>query len=181
MAATNIWIAVSAGGDELTLGECAGWGRRAGAGFPCVAGRLGPTYIPSGPGLPSQRHQVGSLPGLLPSRMRPLLLLFSCSVLSDCLQPCGLEPTRLLCPWNSPGENTGLDCHFLLQGIFLTYELNSCLLPLPGRFFANEPPRKPWTVLGGSLSFLSLDCDAGPRDREGALARFTCQGRSPCN
>lgn len=63
MAATNIWIAASAGGDELTLGECTGWGRRAGAGFPCVAGRLGLTYIHSGPGLPSQRHQVGRLPG----------------------------------------------------------------------------------------------------------------------
>ena len=32
----------------------------------------------------------------------------SCSVVSDSLRPCGLEPTRLLCPWNSPGENTGV-------------------------------------------------------------------------
>ena len=33
-------------------------------------------------------------------------------------QPCGLEPTRLFCPWNFPGKNinTGMDCHFLLQG-----------------------------------------------------------------
>ena len=31
----------------------------------------------------------------------------------------GLQPTRLLCPWDSPGNNTGLNCHFLLQGIFL--------------------------------------------------------------
>ena len=28
--------------------------------------------------------------------------------------------TRLLCPWDSPGKNTGVGCHFLLQGIFLT-------------------------------------------------------------
>jgi len=29
---------------------------------------------------------------------------------------------RLLCPWNSPGKNTGMGCHFLLQGIFLTQD-----------------------------------------------------------
>ena len=32
------------------------------------------------------------------------------------LQPHGLYPTRLLCPWDSPAKNTGADCHFLLQG-----------------------------------------------------------------
>ena len=30
------------------------------------------------------------------------------------LQPHGLQPTRLLCPWSSPGKNTGVGCHFLL-------------------------------------------------------------------
>ena len=30
----------------------------------------------------------------------------------------------LLCPWNSPGKNTGVDCHSLLQGIFLTQGSN---------------------------------------------------------
>ena len=33
-------------------------------------------------------------------------------------------PTRLLHPWNSPSKNTGVGCHFLLQGIFLTQGLN---------------------------------------------------------
>ena len=32
-------------------------------------------------------------------------------------RPHGLQPTRLLCPWDFPGKNTGLGCHFLLQGI----------------------------------------------------------------
>ena len=32
----------------------------------------------------------------------------------------GLEPARLLCPWDFSGKNTGVGCHFLLQGIFLT-------------------------------------------------------------
>ena len=35
---------------------------------------------------------------------------------------------QLLCPWHFPGENTGVDCHCLLQGIFLTQGSNPCLL-----------------------------------------------------
>ena len=44
------------------------------------------------------------------------------SVLSDSLWPHGLQPTRLLSPWNSPGKKTGVGCHFLLQRIFLTQD-----------------------------------------------------------
>ena len=36
------------------------------------------------------------------------------------MQSHGLEHTRLLCAWNSPGKSTGVGFHFLLQGIFLT-------------------------------------------------------------
>ena len=45
-----------------------------------------------------------------------------CCMLShyDSLQPYRPEPSRLLCPWDSPGKNTGVDCHTLLQGIFPT-------------------------------------------------------------
>ena len=35
---------------------------------------------------------------------------------------------QVLCPWGSPGKNTGVGCHALLQGIFLTQESNLCLL-----------------------------------------------------
>ena len=38
------------------------------------------------------------------------------------------KPTRLLCPWGSPGKNTGVGCHFLLQEIFPTQELTPGLL-----------------------------------------------------
>ena len=31
---------------------------------------------------------------------------------------------RLVCPWDFPGKNTGVGCHFLLQRIFLTQGLN---------------------------------------------------------
>ena len=40
------------------------------------------------------------------------------------LQPHGLEPARLLRLWNSPGKNTGVGRHFLLQGIFPTQGSN---------------------------------------------------------
>ena len=35
--------------------------------------------------------------------------------MSDSVQPHGQQPTRLPCPWDSPGKNTGVGCHFLLQ------------------------------------------------------------------
>ena len=41
----------------------------------------------------------------------------SCSVMPDSLRPHGLQPTRLLCPWDFPGKDTGVGCHFLLQGM----------------------------------------------------------------
>ena len=49
-------------------------------------------------------------------------------VVSDSATPQTVEPTGLLCPWDSIGKNTGVGCHFLLQGIFLTQGLNLGLL-----------------------------------------------------
>ena len=43
-----------------------------------------------------------------------------CLIMSNSSWPHELWPTRLLCPWDFPGKNTGAGCHFLLQGIFLT-------------------------------------------------------------
>ena len=39
-------------------------------------------------------------------------------VVSDSLPPHGLSSARLICPWNSPGQNTGVGSHSLLQEIF---------------------------------------------------------------
>ena len=50
--------------------------------------------------------------------------------MSGSLGPFGLWPARLLCPWGFPGKNTGVGCHFLLQGIFLTQGLNPHVLRL---------------------------------------------------
>ena len=49
---------------------------------------------------------------------------WSRSVVSHSLRPHGLEPTRLLGPWDFPGKSTGVGCHFLLQGIFPTQGSN---------------------------------------------------------
>ena len=57
---------------------------------------------------------------------------WSRSVVSHSLRPHGLQPTRLLCPWDFPGKSTGVGCHFLLQGIFPTQELN------PGLWYCRQ-------------------------------------------
>ena len=43
---------------------------------------------------------------------------FSRSFQCDSFRPYGLQPTRLLYPWDSPGKKTGVGNHSLLQGIF---------------------------------------------------------------
>ena len=50
------------------------------------------------------------------------------SVVSHSLRPHELQPARLLHPWDSPSKNTGVDCHSLLQRIFLTQGSNPGLL-----------------------------------------------------
>ena len=56
---------------------------------------------------------------------------FSHWVMSNSLWPHGLQPSRLLCPWDSPGKKTGAGCHV---------EPKSSALA--GGFFATEPPGK---------------------------------------
>ena len=64
------------------------------------------------------------------------------SVMSDSLRPRELSPARLLCPWNSPGKNTGVGSHSLLQGNHpdpgtepgsLTLQVDSLLSEPPGK------------------------------------------------
>ena len=54
--------------------------------------------------------------------------VLSHSIMTDFLQPHGLWPIRLLCPWDFPGKNNEVGFHFLLQGIFLTQGRNPRLL-----------------------------------------------------
>ena len=50
---------------------------------------------------------------------------WSCLTVSDLLD---CKPSRLLCPWDFLGKNTGVGCHFLLQRIVPTQGSNPCLL-----------------------------------------------------
>ena len=55
--------------------------------------------------------------------------MHTCSVVFDSVHPHGLQPTRLLYPWDFPCKNTGVGCHSLLQDTFLTQRSNLGLLP----------------------------------------------------
>ena len=75
--------------------------------------------------------------------------------MSDSMWPHGLWPTRLLCPWDSPGQNTGVGCHSLLQGIFPTQGSNPSLLYWLGDSLPSELQGKPASLLNAlCISFL---------------------------
>ena len=87
--------------------------------------------------------QIPKSPSVLPTqginpRKFSFINSFKLFCLSVCVCVCAQsDPTlcdpmdsKLLCPWKFPGENTGVSCHFPLQGIFLTQGLNPCLLSL---------------------------------------------------
>ena len=65
------------------------------------------------------------------------------SVVSDSLQPNGLYS-----PWNSPGQNTGVGSHSLLQRIFPTQKLNQGLLHCRQILYQLNLQGSPLTVLG---------------------------------
>ena len=85
--------------------------------------------------------------------------LFACSyclVTRSCLTllwPHGVWAARLLCPWDFPGKNTGVSCHFcfLLQGIFLTQGLKLHLLLCRQIFYC-------WATLLAQLNPVAQSC-----------------------
>ena len=79
------------------------------------------------------------------------------SVRSYSLRPHGLQPARLLGPWDSPGKNTGVGCHALLQGIFPTQEWN------PG-------------LMHGQVDSLPLSHQGSPKQYLSGLNSGPCQG-----
>ena len=62
-----------------------------------------------------------------------MLTAAAAKLLQSCLtlvRPHRQQPTRLLCPWDSPGRNTGVGCHFLFQCMKVKSEsevVQSCL------------------------------------------------------
>ena len=60
--------------------------------------------------------------------------------------------TKLLLPWDFQGKGTGVGCHFLFQGIFLTQGLNSHLL----HWLANSLPLSPKYYNNHTLNDMSI-------------------------
>ena len=71
----------------------------------------------------------------------------SCPTLCDPMD-CMEELPRLLCQWDFPGKNTGVGCHFLLQGIFPTQGIELASPALPGGFSSAVTPGKPFPLSG---------------------------------
>ena len=92
--------------------------------------------VPSEPGIIYSSEKLVLNQSLLKEWTHPFLQtrsMRSCSVASiesESLWAYVLKPIRLLCPWDSPGKNTGVGCHALLQGIFPTQGLNLRFLHL---------------------------------------------------
>ena len=89
------------------------------------------------------------------------------SVVSDSVRPHRRQPTRLPRPWDSPGKNTGVGCHFLFQCMKMKSEsevAQSCLTPRDPMDFS--PPGS--SVHGtfqarvlewGAIAFSDLRCN----------------------
>ena len=77
---------------------------------------------------------------------------WSHSVVSSSLRPHGLQPTRLLHPWDSPGKNTGVGCHFLLQCMRVKSESEVAQSGPTSRPHGLQPTRllHPWDFPGKS-------------------------------
>ena len=68
--------------------------------------------------------------------------------MSDPVQPHRWQPDRLLCPWDSPGKNTGVGCYFLLQCMH-AYKV-TLVVSDPVRPYRQQPTRllRPQDSLG---------------------------------
>ena len=78
--------------------------------------------------------------------LKYFVCVYACSVMSNSLWPHGRQLARLLCPWDFPGKNTRVGCHFLLQGIFPTEGTELSSPALPGGFFITVTPGKPFSL-----------------------------------
>ena len=68
------------------------------------------------------------------------------SVVSDSVRPHGLQLTRLLCPWNSPGKNTGVGSHPFHQGTLPNPGIKSGSPALRAVSLPSEPLGKPQSL-----------------------------------
>ena len=69
--------------------------------------------------------------------------VLSCSVVSDSPRPHGLQPGRLLCPWETSGKNIGVSCYSLLPGDLPDPGIKPGSPALQADALPSEPLRKP--------------------------------------
>ena len=87
------------------------------------------------------------------------------SVMSNSLRPYGVYPSRLLCPWDSPGKNTGVGCHALLQGAFQIQGLNPCILTTPTLAGGSFTTSANWEAHNQVVRMCDLTVHLGKRER----------------
>ena len=105
----------------------------------------------------------------------------SCSVMSNSLQPRSPYLTRLLCPWDSPGKNTGVGCHALLQGLFPTQESNPGLLQCRRILYCLNHQGSPRILECVTISFSRGSSRARNQTRVSCTARgFFTSGATSC-
>ena len=81
-------------------------------------------------GLLAEKAKAAEVQPLPPFLLPVSSCMHGCAVAQLCLTLAALwtAATRFLYPWDFPGKDAGVGCHFLLQGTFPTQELNLCLL-----------------------------------------------------
>ena len=83
-------------------------------------------------------------------------------LIQSCLTPCGpmdCKPIRLLCPWNSPGNDTGVGCQFPLQGIFQTEGSNLCLLQWQADSLPWSHLERPYFHCRETFKWVEMNCE----------------------
>ena len=73
----------------------------------------------------------------------------ACPLVGQSMRPHGLQPARLVSPWDSPGKDTGVGFHSLLQGIFLI-QGSAWVSSIAGRFLTI------WATRKAHISFYSI-------------------------
>ena len=98
------------------------------------------------------------------------VFVLSRSVVSKSLQLHRLQPARLLCPWESPGKNIGVACHFLLQGSFLTQGSSLCLLHWQGKQILYCCSHTFWETNSLRRTIQIVECSLSHRRAQGRVS-----------
>ena len=106
------------------------------------------------------------------------------SVMSNSVQPHGRQPTKLPRPWDSPGKDTGVGCHFLLQCMKVKSEsevtqscptlcdLMDCRPPGPSVHGIFQARVLEWGAIAFSKIIMDLGSNVQRRAKENKIHNF---------